>query len=267
MAAVSREQLDGLYRRYNRREYVHPDPIEFLYHYDDPADREVAGLLASSLAYGRVAQILKSVAAVLEMTPRPARFVTASGPATIRRKFAGFRHRFTTGADMASLLIGARRVMKDHGSIGNCFASHVTGGDTTVVPALEGLVTEIVRAAGAPLGHLLPAPSRGSACKRLMLYLRWMIRSDDVDPGGWSGGHERLLVVPLDVHMHRISRALGITRRKSADLRTALEVTAAFGRLSPDDPVKYDFALTRLGIHPEADMAEFLKECGIKAAA
>ena len=85
-----------------------------------------------------------------------------------------------------------------------------------------------------------------------------MVRRDDVDPGGWDDVSPALLIVPLDVHMHRIARRLGATARKSADLRAAMETTAAFRGICPDDPVRYDFALTRLGIHPETDMEEFL---------
>ena len=92
--------------------------------------------------------------------------------------------------------------------------------------------------------------------------LRWLVRRDDVDPGGWPAAWAAKLLVPLDIHMHRIARALSATQRKAADLRTALEVTAAFRDVRPDDPVRYDFALTRLGIHPAADRAGFLRLCG-----
>ena len=95
---------------------------------------------------------------------------------------------------------------------------------------------------------LLPSPESGSACKRLNLFLRWMVRSDAVDPGGWSGVSPAMLIVPLDTHMHRIAAKLGLTKRRAADFRAAREVTGAFRTIAPEDPVKYDFALTRLGI-------------------
>jgi uncharacterized protein (TIGR02757 family) len=112
-------------------------------------------------------------------------------------------------------------------------------------------------------GRLLADPRDKSACKRLNLYLRWMVRRDDVDPGGWEGVRPAQLVVPLDVHMHRIGRALGLTQRQQADCRTALEVTEAFRKISPEDPVKYDFALTRLGIRDDTNLDAFLARCGI----
>lgn len=102
-------------------------------------------------------------------------------------------------------------------------------------------------------GHLIAIPCRGSACKRLHLFLRWMIRKDRVDPGGWEDIHPAGLIVPLDVHMHRICVNLGMTERKQPNLKTALEVTAAFKTVAPNDPVRYDFVLSRFGIRKDLD--------------
>ena len=255
----SRNSLEDLYRRLNRRCYVHPDPLEFLYRYDRPDDREVAALVASSLAYGRVRQILRSVSSVLDVLgPRPASHLTNVRPAGLRRALAGFRHRFATGEHVAALLLAAKRLIADYGSLGNCFAGMVTGQDETVLPALRGFAAQLSTAAERDCGHLLPDPARGSACKRLNLMLRWLVRRDEVDPGGWDCVSPAKLVVPLDTHMHRIARAMGATRNKAADIRTALEVTAAFRRIAPEDPVRYDFALTRLGIRSDMDLRELL---------
>jgi len=263
--------LEDLRTRYNRREFVHPDPIEFLYRYEDQHDREVAGLVAACLAYGRVAQILKSVeAALARLGPSPARFLERTPPAGLRAAFAGFRHRFTAGDDLARLLCGVRRAIGRHGSLERCFvasAPDVGREDGTVLPALAAFVGEVSRLSGCDLGHLLPSPDRGSACKRLNLFLRWMVRSDEVDPGGWLAVPASALVVPLDTHMHRLALAMGFTSRRQADLATALEVTAAFRRFAPEDPVRYDFALTRLGIRSDADMAAFLRRCAAMEAA
>ena len=254
--------LERLYARYNRREYVHPDPLEFLYRYDDVRDREVAGMVASSLAYGRVEQILKSVAKVLDrMTERPARFLERASEARLHRTFAAFRHRFTAGEEMARLLYGVKRVMKRHGSLEACFAAgteDMEDTDDTVRPALTAFVDELSAGAGGRPESLLPYPGKGSACKRLHLFLRWMVRCDAVDPGGWEGVPPSKLVVPLDVHMFRLCRALGFTRRRQADARTAFEVTARFRQIAPEDPVRYDFALTRLGIRKDLEVDAFL---------
>lgn len=252
--AASREMLEELYELYNRRRFVHPDPLEFLYAYHDVRDREIVGLVASSLAYGRVAQILRSVRGVLDRVEPPRAFLSHNGPKRIRAALDGFRHRWTTGEDVAELLIGAKRAIEEHGSLEACFAEGMGADDETVVPALGKFVGVLTRHGQGRRNGLLPDPARGSACKRLHLFLRWMVRRDEVDPGGWNGVPSSKLVVPLDAHMHTIARGFRLTERHQANARTALDVTAAFRRLNPDDPVKYDFALTRVGIRTEMDL-------------
>lgn len=254
--SVDRRTLERLYRKLNRREFVHPDPLEFLYIYDDPDDREIVGLIASTLAYGRVEQILKSASNALErMGPDPAAFVRNSSPDSLRRAFAGFKHRFTTGGALSSMLDGVRVAVDEHGTLGGFFSTLLRPEDETVLPALTSFVGAITDAScvasGVEGACPLPDPERGSACKRLHLFLRWMVRSDAVDPGGWNTVPASKLIVPLDTHMHRLSLTLGLTDRRQANGRTALEVTSAFREFSPDDPVKYDFALTRLGIRDD----------------
>jgi len=259
-----RDSLERLYCDLNQRRYVHPDPLEFLYRYDDARDREVVALVASSLAYGRVKQILADVSVVLQILgPRPALRLTELSPKQLRTSLSGFKHRFSTGEHVAAMLIGAQRIMNRHGSLEACFAQAVNKGDRTVLPALTGLVSKLTEAADGECGHLLPDPARGSACKRLNLMLRWLVRRDNVDPGGWTCVGTDRLIVPLDTHMHRIARALHLTGRKAADGRTAVEVTEAFGRISPADPVRYDFALTRLGIRNDMQIEGFLQTCSM----
>lgn len=245
---VEKKSLDLLYRKYNRREYVYPDPLLFLYDHSSVEDREIVALIASSLAYGRVQQILKSVSTVLKrIGPSPFVFLKESSSVAIRRELKGFVHRFSTGEDLAALLIALKRVTAQMGSLQQAFSACFDPLDDTVLCVLDRFCKQVHDAAPSALGHLLPLPSRGSACKRLNLFLRWMVRKDAVDPGGWDMSPARL-IVPLDVHMHRMGRWFGFTARKQADMRTALEVTRGFCKLVPEDPVRYDFALTRLGI-------------------
>ena len=260
-----REVLDRLYRRYNCQKFVHPDPLQFVYGYNDNRDREVVGLVAACLAYGRVKQILVSVSRALDaLGPWPADFVIDVSPSLLRRTFRGFRHRFAAGEHMVALLIGIRSVLREFGSLEACFRSAAGRSDETLLAALCGFADRL-KAAGGDSGHLLPDPSKGSACKRLNMYLRWMNRRDDVDPGCWESIGTDKLIVPLDTHMFRIAKTLGATRRGSADMRAALETTAAFGRVRRDDPVRYDFALTRLGIRDDLDLPAFLKRCNERA--
>ncbi len=253
--------LEELHATYNRREMVHPDPLEFLYGYEDVRDREIVALMASFLAYGRVAQILKSVGRVLEQMPAPAIFLERSSPDTIRSAFAEFRHRFTSGEALASLLIGAKRVIHHYGSLSASFKAGLSDTHDTVLPALAVFVRELAKGTGPSKIFPLPSPADGSACKRPNLFLRWMVRRDAVDPGGWDHVPASKLIVPLDTHMLRMSRALRLTRRKQADIRTAEEVTVAFRQFAPEDPVRYDFALTRLGIRHDTDLGAFLGRC------
>lgn len=253
-----KQRLESLYRKYNRREYVHPDPLEFLYGYSDLRDREVAGMVASVLAYGRVRQIIRSVSIVLHrMGVSPFRFVRGATDAHMYSALDGFVHRFATGEGMARLLIGIRGVVEHFGSLHEAFRSHFRSEHENVLPALGGFCRAIADAAGGDLGHLVPLPDRGSACKRMNLFLRWMVRKDAVDPGGWDAVPVSGLIVPLDVHMHRVGRKLGFTKRKQADIRTALEITEGFKRFVPEDPIRYDFVLTRQGIRGDVDHNDF----------
>ncbi|WP_299081288.1 TIGR02757 family protein [uncultured Fretibacterium sp.] len=245
--------LDGLYFVYNRRELIHPDPLLFLYRYNNPLDREIAGLVASSLAYGRVAQILKSVSRVLDpLGPRPHRFLSAY-PGELSQILEGFKHRFTTAGEMENLLAHAARAQREHGSLEGLLC-HCLERSHDLLSALDGFSDTLSpERRGFPL---LTAPRDGSACKRLFLLLKWMVRRDDVDPGGWKVVAPRDLIMPTDTHIHAIALKLGLTKRKQADLVTALEITERFREIAPDDPTRYDFVLSRFGIrsglHAEA---------------
>jgi uncharacterized protein (TIGR02757 family) len=247
-----------LYSKYNRAEFVHPDPLEFLRRYDDVRDREIVALVASSLAYGRVTQILRSVSRALVRMEFPAKYLRESTEKSLRRDFRGFKHRFTTGDDLALMLLGAKRLSERYGSLQNAFRSGMEAGDETVLQALRSFASQLNSSVGIRRSSLVPAGSSGSACKRLNLFLRWMVRRDNVDPGGWSGVPASKLIVPLDVHMHRLSLALGLTNRRQANMPAALDATAAFRAIMPDDPVRYDFSLTRLGIREELEIGELL---------
>ncbi|MDR3230878.1 MAG: TIGR02757 family protein [Synergistaceae bacterium] len=247
--------LEGLYFVYNRRELVHPDPLIFLYDYDDPLDREIAGLVSSCLAYGRVAQILKSVQKILEpMGSHPHRFLLRHSD--LQDLFGDFKHRFTTGTQMADLLAQTSKILREQGSIEalmkDCLrmGGSLTGGLNLFARALEP------KRAGF---SLLTAPEDGSACKRLLLWLKWMVRRDDVDPGGWNVLSPRDLLMPTDTHIHHLALQLGLTRRKQADLKTAIEITQSFAALTPEDPTRYDFALTRFGIRTGLSLTELVE--------
>jgi uncharacterized protein (TIGR02757 family) len=256
--------LEDLYSRYNWKRYVNPDPLYFLYDYDDVRDREIVGLIASSLAFGTVGQIMKSIEKVLApMGESPLDFVMNTRPAVLRRVLEGFRHRWADASDMEFLLGGVASAIERHGSLEDCFLAGFSYDDDDIVPAMTRFSSELVCGGSEAGTCLMPDPCRKSACKRLNLLLRWMVRKDRVDPGGWDRIPASKLVVPLDVHMFRFAALLGFTERKRADLSAAREITAAFRKIFPEDPVKYDFALTRLGIRRDEDRRDLMEKLGI----
>lgn len=256
-----RRTLETLYRRYNRPEYVDPDPLALVLRSQTPEDQEVAGLIAASLAFGNVRSILQSASRVLDLFPRPAADLRAASPAALRARLSGFRHRYVAGGEMADFLLGIRNALTKYGTIENCFLAHFHPDHESILPALIGFADALRIPGGPSKNYLLPDPRLGSACKRWFMYLRWMARRDAVDPGPWRRLPPAKLIMPVDTHIHRIALRLGWSRRKTADLRTAFEITDTLRVFSPHDPVRYDFALARLGIRSDTDLEAFIRAC------
>ena len=257
---ITLKKLESLYDEYNKFCYIHPDPLEFVYKYNKDEDREIVGLLSSALAYGNVNQILKSVSIVLnKMGESPRNYILGNNVKTFSIDFKGFKHRFTTGSDIVNMLCGIKHVLEQYDSLENCFAAGYELKGKDYLSALINFTKILNSKSPNSKSYLLPSPLHGSACKRLMLYLRWMIRSDDVDPGCWSDTvSSSKLIIPLDTHMYQISKMLDYTKRKTADFKTAIEITDQFAAINPNDPVKYDFALTRFGIRDEMGISQIL---------
>jgi uncharacterized protein (TIGR02757 family) len=246
-------KLEAVYQYYNRRIYVDPDPLLFLYAYPEVRDREIAGIVAACLAYGRVEMIMKTVGRVLEkMGPSPVDFLNNTKEGDIDAVFTGFKYRFATDVHLSNLLKGIKGTIGEFGSLERCFSVGAGGVGGTVLDGLGQLYRRLNQS--GPTGHLLADPNKTSACKRSHLFLRWMVRRDAVDPGGWDNVSPGQLIIPLDTHMYKIGTMLGFTRRKSPDKLCAFEITAGFKELLAQDPVKYDFSLTRFGIRRHLDM-------------
>lgn len=247
--------LEGLYYVYARRGVINPDPLCFLYDYDDVRDREIAGLVASSLAYGRVAQIMKSVKSVLScLTPEPYKFLL--GNKNFKVVPETFKHRFTTSYDMNNLLRNITEIAREYASLEKFLGECLRETDGEIFSALDEFSGRLSSGGKAGAFSLVSAPKDGSACKRLFLFLKWLVRHDEVDPGGWEILKPSELIIPTDTHMYNIGKKLGFTTRKSADLRTAIEITQGFREINPDDPTKYDFVLTRFGIRAGLNVEE-----------
>lgn len=244
-----RERLDALVAAYGPAR-LDGDPLSLARRYTDPRDREIAGLIAATLAFGSAKQIIRAAGGVLDaLGPRPARAIRRSDRLA---RLHGHRHRWVSGGDLALLLAAAAGVLRARGSLEAVFRDGYGEEDEDVGPALSRFVGALRERAGdGPRGfrYLLPDPATGGAAKRLCLWLRWMVRPDDgLDLGVWSSIPASALVIPLDTHVLRIARYVGLTERRTASFATAREITRGLARLDPDDPVRYDFAIAQLGI-------------------
>ena len=248
--------FEGLYNRYNHRNLIAPDPLQFVYQYTEPADKEIVAFLAAALAYGRLEQIEKSLSNLFMLIGKSPYAFVKGFDKDGREKLRNFKHRFTKGRDISDLLALLKQVLKRYGSIQRFFVEGYNPNDKNIIPALtrfcDSLRTMYVKEHnGQPsvgLKFLLAGPAGGSACKRLNLFLRWMVRKDDVDLGLWESIDKAKLIVPVDVHIGRLCRILGFYNNKTISLATAVQITKSFAQIEPTDPVKYDFALSRIGI-------------------
>ena len=255
---VVRDRLDGLYRTFDHVESA-TDPVHVVRRYPRGPDREVVGFCAAALAFGRVASVLQSIEALLDvMGPHPAAFVRQFDPARHARRIEPLVHRWIRGHDLVALLLILRRMLRDHGSIEAFFLAGDDASSADIGPALDSfceraLHTDMREVYGqmpkrAGVCYFFPRPSAGSACKRLNLFLRWMVRKDAIDLGVWTGVPASRLIVPLDTHVIRLGRCLRLTRYTSPGWKMAAEITASLRALDPRDPVRFDFSLCHIGM-------------------
>jgi uncharacterized protein (TIGR02757 family) len=254
--------LDRLYGEFNYPESA-TDPIQIVRRFDRPDDREVVGFVAASLAFGRVSSVLQSIERVLAIIgPRPAAYVRRFDPSRQAAAFAPIVHRWTQGADIAALVWIVRQMIDRSGSIEQFFVDGDDAAASDVGGAIDrfsdrALAIDVTPAYGRVprftrsrpgVCYFFPRAAAGSGCKRMNLFLRWMIRKDALDLGVWTRVSPARLIVPLDTHVIRVGRCLRLTEYTSPGWRMARDITASLRRLDPDDPVKYDFALCHLGM-------------------
>ena len=268
--SLLKPELDRLYAAFNYPDSA-ADPIQIVRRYERQDDREVVGFCAASLAFGRVASVLQSIERLLAIVgDRPADFVRRFDPRRDGRLFDGLVHRWTRGRDIAALLWLIRQMLDRSGTIEGFFLEGHDPAAPDIAPALDSFSTRAraldLKAAYGRVPqrpgvcYFFPRPSAGSACKRLNLFLRWMVRRDALDLGVWTRVSPSKLVVPLDTHVIRVGRCLRLTRYTSPGWAMARDITASLARLDPQDPVKYDYALCHLGMmnacgfsRPQAD--------------
>jgi len=251
--------LDRLYAAFDFPESA-LDPIQIVRRHATLEDREIVAFVAAALAFGRVASVMASVEAICRVLgPAPAGFVRNFEPSRDGAPLEGIVHRWTRGRDFVALVWILKELLREHGSLEGAFAPGIAADGTDVGAAIERFTSLArgvdLRPAYGPrvpktpgVWYFFTRPSTGSACKRMNLFLRWMVRQDGVDPGGWTRVPRRQLVVPLDTHTIRAGRCLRLTRRQTPGWKMAVEITEALRAIDPDDPVRYDFSLCHLSM-------------------
>ena len=259
MRADTESILNDNYKKYHRPEYIDPDPLIFPRRYADKLDIEAAAFIAASFALGRVGNIISFLEKIFNVLGDPYKGLTDRSHQDIISLFSGFKYRFYSSADITRFMLGLRRIYNEYGSVESCFmegySSAVTRGGAEP-PVIAGLtsIADTVNREGCGR-NVVSNPACGSACKRLFLFLRWVVRKDEIDPGFWKLRPSELLI-PLDTHVMKVSQYLGLSIRKTADIKTAVEITENLKLFDKEDPVKYDFSMSRIGIHPDLSYAD-----------
>jgi uncharacterized protein (TIGR02757 family) len=252
-------KLERLYEVYNREDAA-LDPVQVVRRYSRREDQELVGFCAAALAFGRVQSVLNTVDTLARaLGPAPADFVRSFDPKAPHPEVRAMVHRWTRGVDIVALLWLLRQMIERSGSIERFF---LEGYDPAAIDIGDALDSFSRRALALDLraayGRRIPAragvcyfftrPSAGSGCKRLNLFLRWMVRRDAVDLGAWPSISPSKLIVPLDTHVIRLGRCLGLTRYTSPGWPMAAEITASLRSIDPEDPVRFDFSICHVGM-------------------
>jgi len=253
--------LDQLYAN-RSQQHLANDPLSFCHRYRNPADQEVAALISAVFAYGSVKVIKGSLTRIFSiMGDSPTGFIDSFDPKKQGQLYSGFKHRFNNEDDLTALFWTIRLMRQQQGSIEGFFSQFHAADAVTVEQGLNGFCAAVLDLDYRPVfgrsglprkssfSFLFPAPAGGSACKRLCMFLRWVVRpADGIDLGLWQQADPAQLIIPVDRHIERISQMLGLTSRRTPDWRMACEITAALRPFDPADPVKYDFSICHLGI-------------------
>jgi uncharacterized protein (TIGR02757 family) len=246
-------RLDGLCTRYDTAGALAKDPLTVVLAYGSPLDQEVAAFVAAHLAYGRVDPMIRAVrAALAPLGPRPADWLRSTSEAALQRELgealASWAWRFHAGPDLVAWLLAWQRLDREsgHGLEAHLLPGKEEAPDAALSRLVQRLRLELPATYGARFS--LPDPLAGAACKRWRMFLRWMVRTGWPDLGLWTRYPADQLIIPLDTHVARVSRFIGLSGRATPDGKMAREVTASLRRYDSADPLRYDFALSHLGI-------------------
>ena len=245
-----KEKFDELVKKYETPDFIKSDPVQFLHKYKRFQDIEISGLIGSSFAYGKREAFLEKLDYIFKiMGSSPYEFCLNLDKAAIRHYFKDFKYRFNTGEDVILLLETLHRFYNKNQTLDNFVEKNLSADNEKAEQAVTIISEELTKGINSKsYCYLFPSPKSGSACKRLNLFLKWMVRKSPVDAGIWKSLEPKDLIIPLDVHVARVSRGLKLTERKSNDWQTAEEITSKLREFDSFDPIKYDFALFDIGI-------------------
>ena len=245
-----KSELDELVDKYETLDFIKNDPVGFLHNYSSKQDIEIAGLVASSLAYGKREAFIEKLKFIFSVLGKnPYLFCINLDKNYLRQIFENFKYRFNTGDDICMLLESLFCFYNEFDSFDDFLLDKLVGKEEKAKLAVNMISTQICgNSQSKSFKYMFPNPQTGSACKRLNLFLKWMVRKPPVDRGIWNSLEPKDLIIPLDVHVAKVSRKLGLTTRKTNDWQTAEEITAKLRCFSPDDPIRYDFALFDIGV-------------------
>jgi len=244
--------LNEAVRRYNTPGFIADDPISIPHRFSRLQDREITGFWAATLAWGQRKTIVQSANRLAELMDNAPYDFIVNHLEQDRVRFLDFKHRTFQATDTLWFLEFFQNFYRKNTSLEHAFARHLQPGDATVENALRGFHRDFFDHPYAPerTRKHVATPERGSTCKRLNMFLRWMVRQDSagVDFGVWKNIKPAQLLIPLDVHVERVARRIGLLHRPQTDWRSVLELTENLRAFDPADPVKYDFALFGLGV-------------------
>ncbi|MGB5895085.1 MAG: TIGR02757 family protein [Ignavibacteriaceae bacterium] len=252
-----KEKLEYHYKTFNF-EKIEPDPLQFPHLYKDEKDIEAMAFISSVFAYGTVAQIVNTLNKIVRiMNNQPHKFIINVGKKNLKEKLGGLKHRFYNENDIRTFFLALRKVYDRHGSLKKLFLKNYMEEEPNLKSGISAFSKEMLRTVlsvnslkelSNGLKFMFPLPDKGSACKRMNLFLRWMVRKDELDFGLWNDIPAGKLIIPVDTHIAKIARRLKITSRKIVSWKMAEEITEELKKYDPTDPVKYDFALCHIGM-------------------
>ena len=257
MNKALKQKLDYHYKAFDKSQ-LEPDPLQFPHKFKNEKDIELIAFISSIFAYGNIKQIINTLNKItFIMGEHPTKYLIEKNKAAIKGDFKGIIHRFFTNEDIVNLILLLKNVYSKSNSLRNIFLSNYNTKVYNIKFALESFSKYMLELyqnlfveenVTQGIKFMFPLPSKGSVCKRMNLFLRWMVRKDELDFGLWDEIDKSKLIIPVDTHIARICRKLKLTKKKNINWNMAEEITENLKKYDPDDPVKYDFAICHIGM-------------------